>query len=106
MNDPAELTRFAYRVKDAAAHLGMGKSKLWELIEEGRIPARKLTAGITVIRREDILAFLDGADHNRVVPNLDSKDATPQPSCKYPTRRPKPEPGSPRTGMVQSGRRP
>lgn len=103
MSDPTELTRFSYRVKDAASHLGMSKSKLWELIAEGRIPARKLTAGITVIRREDIIAFLDGDKHNQVVSSLGIEDAAPQPRLSYPKARPTQKPGSPRAEADQSG---
>jgi Helix-turn-helix domain len=58
---PSDLTKFAYRVKDAAPHMGISKAKLWELIAEGRVPARKLTAGVTVVLRDDIIAFLEGA---------------------------------------------
>ncbi|AOO79555.1 helix-turn-helix domain-containing protein [Bosea vaviloviae] len=50
----------AYRVKDAARLLGMGKSKLFELIADGRLPVRKI-GGATVIMRADLIAFLERA---------------------------------------------
>lgn len=51
----------AYRVKDAARLLGMGKSKLFELIADGRLPARKIGSA-TLILRTDLIAFLEGAE--------------------------------------------
>jgi excisionase family DNA binding protein len=50
----------AYRIKDAARLLGMGKSKLFELIADGRLPARKI-GGATVILRTDLISFLEHA---------------------------------------------
>ena len=53
------LQPLAYRVDDAAAIVGVSKSTVWRLIQEGRLPARKLDS-LTVIRHEDLTAFLDG----------------------------------------------
>lgn len=50
----------AYRVKDAAKMLGMGKSKLFALIADGQLPARKIGAA-TVILRADLIAFLESS---------------------------------------------
>lgn len=50
----------AYRVKEAARLMGMGKSKLFELIKGGQLPARKV-GGATLILRADLVAFLDRA---------------------------------------------
>jgi excisionase family DNA binding protein len=49
----------AYRVDDAAAAIGVSRSKVWELVAEGAIPARKLV-GSTVILRTDLEAYLSG----------------------------------------------
>lgn len=50
----------AYRVKEAARLMGIGRSTLFELIKEGRLPARKV-CGATVVLRADIIAFLEDA---------------------------------------------
>lgn len=52
--------QLAYRVKDAARLMGVGRSKVFELIREGHLPARKV-GGATVVLRADIVAFLNGA---------------------------------------------
>ena len=49
----------AYRVDDAAAAIGVSRSKVWNLIAQGDIPARKLV-GSTVILRSDLEAYLSG----------------------------------------------
>ena len=50
--------KLSYRIDEAAAATGYGKSKLWELIREGKLPAKK-DGGVTVIRRTDLQAYLD-----------------------------------------------
>jgi excisionase family DNA binding protein len=52
--------QLAYRVKDAARLLGIGRSTLFELIKENRLPARKV-CGATVVLRTDLIAFLERA---------------------------------------------
>ncbi len=47
----------AYRVDDAAAAIGISRSKVWDLIAQGQIPARKLV-GSTIILRADLEAYL------------------------------------------------
>ncbi|MGX7706370.1 helix-turn-helix domain-containing protein [Methylobacterium sp. Gmos1] len=47
----------AYRVDDAAMAIGVSQSKVWALIAQGDIPARKLV-GSTVILRSDLEAYL------------------------------------------------
>ena len=54
------LTPLAYRPKDIATMLGISRSTVYQLIADGRLPARKLGAA-TVIRRCDLEAFLDAA---------------------------------------------
>ena len=49
----------AYRVEGAAAAIGVSRSKVWELVATGDIPARKL-AGATVVLRSDLEAYLSG----------------------------------------------
>lgn len=52
--------RLAYRIPEAAAMIGVGKSKVWELIQEGRLPARKIDSS-TVILHADLEAFIVAA---------------------------------------------
>lgn len=50
----------AYRVDEAAAVMGIGRAKLWALIAEGRIQARRID-GATVVRHSDLEDFLASA---------------------------------------------
>ncbi|AWB26212.1 DNA-binding protein (plasmid) [Methylobacterium currus] len=50
--------RITYRVTEAAKLLGISTSKVWGLLGEGRLPARKMD-GVTLIRRVDLEAFID-----------------------------------------------
>jgi len=54
----------AYRVSEVARLIGVGRSKVFELIKAGDLPARKL-GGATVILRSDLIAFLDSAPRTR-----------------------------------------
>lgn len=55
---PAPL---AYRINDAADAIGVGRTKLYELIAEGKIIAKKRD-GLTFIRAIDLNAYLADAD--------------------------------------------
>ncbi|MGX7709471.1 helix-turn-helix domain-containing protein [Methylobacterium sp. Gmos1] len=50
--------RITYRVEEAAKLIGVSASKVWGLIGEGRLPARKLD-DVRLIRRVDLEAFID-----------------------------------------------
>lgn len=50
--------KLAYRVDEACAAIGYGKTKIWELISAGKIRAKK-DGGVTIIRRQDLQAYLD-----------------------------------------------
>ena len=52
------LIPLAYRVEDAAAVIGISRATLYELIQEGVIPSRKVGA-TTIIRHVDLDAFLN-----------------------------------------------
>ncbi|MGH1591748.1 helix-turn-helix domain-containing protein [Methylobacterium phyllosphaerae] len=54
------LVPLAYRIEDAAAAIGIGRSTLSEYIKDVRIPSRKI-GNSTVIRHCDLEAFLDAA---------------------------------------------
>jgi excisionase family DNA binding protein len=56
---PRELTRFAYSVAETAAHIGVSKKTVYELLNRGELRAVRM-GGRTLIRREELLRFLDG----------------------------------------------
>ncbi|TXN40677.1 helix-turn-helix domain-containing protein [Methylobacterium sp. WL30] len=49
----------AYRINGAMKELGVGRTKLYELIASGALPARKRD-GVTYIRAVDLEAYADG----------------------------------------------
>ncbi|MCJ2105692.1 helix-turn-helix domain-containing protein [Methylobacterium sp. E-041] len=49
----------AYRINGAAKELGVGRTKLYELIASGALPARKRD-GVTYIRAVDLEAYAGG----------------------------------------------
>lgn len=55
---PAAL---AYRINDAAAAIGIGRTKLYDLIAAGKIRAVKRD-GLTFIRAVDLEAYLAGGE--------------------------------------------
>lgn len=50
--------QLAYRPAQAAQKLGVSRRKVYELIDEGLIPSRKIGSA-RLIRHEDLVAFLD-----------------------------------------------
>lgn len=50
--------KLAYRVDEACAATGYGKTKIWELIAAGKLRAKK-DGGVTIIRRADLQDYLD-----------------------------------------------
>lgn len=48
----------AISIADAAAHIGIGRTKLYALIAEGQLTARKL-GGRTLVLRADLDSFLN-----------------------------------------------
>lgn len=54
---PASIAPVALTTADAARSLGIGKTKLFELIAEGQLPAIRL-GGRTLIRRDDLESFV------------------------------------------------
>lgn len=70
------IVPLAYRVDDAAAIIGVSGSKVWSLIREGRLPARRID-GSTIIRHEDLVAFIDALP---LVRQLAEAPATPPPA--------------------------
>ena len=55
-----QLEPMVLGVKDAAAYIGLSKSRLYELIGENQIEARKLGAR-TVVPLASLKAFVDAA---------------------------------------------
>jgi excisionase family DNA binding protein len=54
---PLALAPLAYRVEQAALVVGLSKSKVWDLIAEGRIRARKEGAA-TLVLHDDLVSYL------------------------------------------------
>jgi excisionase family DNA binding protein len=50
--------KLSYRVDEACAATGYGKTRIWELIAAGKIRAKK-DGGVTIIRRADLQDYLD-----------------------------------------------
>jgi excisionase family DNA binding protein len=50
----------AYRVEQAAELLDIGRTKMWALVYDRRVPAHKID-GATVILHEDLVAFVRAA---------------------------------------------
>lgn len=63
MGSKAMVRRFApisHRVPDAAEFIGLSAAKVWELIADGRLSARKID-GSTVVLHDDLLDFVASA---------------------------------------------
>lgn len=58
MNEKRTPEPLAFGVIDAAAAMGIGKSKLWALISAGEIKVARI-GGRTVVPLKEIEAFLD-----------------------------------------------
>lgn len=50
--------RLLYRVKEVAEMLGVGRSKAYELVRTGEIPAVRVGSSLRV-RGEDVLAYVE-----------------------------------------------
>lgn len=50
--------KLSYRIDEACAATGYGRTKIKELIRAGKLKAKK-DVGITVIRRGDLQSYLD-----------------------------------------------
>ena len=59
-NNTVQIEPMVLGVKDAATFIGLSKSRLYELIAEGQIEARKLGAR-TVVPTTSLRAFVDAA---------------------------------------------
>lgn len=53
----ADMRPLAYRINVAAEMIGIGKSKMWEIIAAKRVPTRKID-GATIVLRSDLEEFL------------------------------------------------
>lgn len=58
MAEDQQNARLAYRINDAAVAIGLSRSKLYQLINEGRLQKTSL-AGRTLIRAEELKRLLD-----------------------------------------------
>lgn len=51
-------SKLAYRIEEACAAIGLGRSKLYEIIKAGRLAIRK-EGSCTLILRSDLNRYLD-----------------------------------------------
>ena len=48
------------RAKDAHQYLGVGLSTLWLWVKQGKIKAYKISDRVTIFKKEDLDAFING----------------------------------------------
>jgi excisionase family DNA binding protein len=61
MNDNQKLgsgAKLAYSINEACSALGLGRTKLYELVSDGKIPTRRV-GGRVIIAGADLVAFLE-----------------------------------------------
>ncbi len=80
----------SYRPDDAAELIGLSVSKFYELVREGRLPARKIDRS-TIIRHEDLVAFIDALPLVRQLAEV-SETPPPPPPPAIPKPPPPPAP--------------
>lgn len=56
--------KISYRVDEACAATGYGMTKMWGLIRDKKLPAKK-DGGVTIIRRQDLQAYIDNLPEAR-----------------------------------------
>lgn len=61
---PAGMVREGLRVEEAAALIGCGRTKIFELIREGRLRTVKLGSR-TIVPRAEVLRLLDPTPHDQ-----------------------------------------
>lgn len=52
------------RAKQVAKEFSIGCSTLWRYVKDGRIKVTKVTAGVSVFDRDEIIAFFNGKTQN------------------------------------------
>lgn len=65
--------RLAYKISEAANLIGVSRSKMYMLIAENKISARKLD-GRTIILHADLQKLIDNAPRLRAKDNLDANE--------------------------------
>jgi excisionase family DNA binding protein len=58
-DEPTKSSNFAYTIPEAAAALKIGRTRLYELLTSGALPAKKIGRK-TIILRTDLEAFFAG----------------------------------------------
>jgi len=53
-------TKQNFRAKEAAKYLGVGLSTIWHYAKQGKIKAYKLSDRVTIFKKEDLDAFING----------------------------------------------
>jgi len=49
-----------FRPKEAAKYLGVGLSTIWHYAKQGKIKTYKLSDRVTIFKKEDLDAFING----------------------------------------------
>ena len=62
----------------AAILLGCTRQYVYKLVEQGRLPASRLSSRMALVRRSDIERMFDANPYNRVIPCSKPKKATPK----------------------------
>ena len=62
----------------AAILLGCSRQYVYKLVEQGKLPASRLSSRMALVRRSDIERMFDANPYNRVIPCSKPKKATPK----------------------------
>lgn len=61
MSERPKLPRITFSVDEAADMLGMGRSTMYRLVKQGRVPYRVLPTGVKCLTQADIDQILEAA---------------------------------------------
>lgn len=50
------------RAKQVAKEFSIGVSTLWKYVKDGRIKAYRITSGVTVFDKDEVIAFFNGGE--------------------------------------------
>jgi len=59
-NRQNNLIKENYRAKEAAVYIGVGLSTIWLWAKQGKITAYKLSDRVTIFKRDELDAFING----------------------------------------------
>jgi excisionase family DNA binding protein len=70
------MNRDLLTVAEAAARLRIGRSTMYKLIAQGKVPSIRIGSRLIRIREEDLVRTLDAARHDRQIALSDPNDGT------------------------------